>query len=104
MGEARDPARMRHSRPFSPRKIDGAGSDAPSQVAGSAGASLSKIPRCDARIIRDAHQSLAPSDSGEHDSDVLHVTDDWPSSFPITPDEVDVIEAFLRREIDALLR
>jgi hypothetical protein len=34
----------------------------------------------------------------------VHVTDDWPSSVPITPEEVDVIEAFFKREIDALLR
>ena len=95
---------MCHSRPFRPKKILGVGSDAPSPAASLAGAPLSKIPRRDARVIRDAEQNLAPADSVEHDSKVVHVTDDWPSSVPITPDEVDVIEAFLRWEIDALLR
>jgi len=69
-----------------------------------ADAPLSKIPHRDAHVIRDAKQNLAPADSVEHDSKVVHVTDDWPSNVPITPDEVDVVEAFLRREIDALLR
>jgi hypothetical protein len=95
---------MRHSRPFSPKKIASVGSDEPSQVAISADASLSRIPRCDGFTIRVAHQTLAPGDSVEHDSNAVHVTDDWPSNVPITPDEVDVVEAFLRREIDALLR
>ncbi|WP_156034107.1 hypothetical protein [Bosea sp. 117] len=95
---------MRQSRLLGPKKVVIVGNDAPSQVASSAGASLSKIPRCDARIIQDAHLSLAPADSDEHDSKVVHVTDDWPLAVPITAEEVDVIEAFLRREIDALLR
>jgi hypothetical protein len=95
---------MRHSRPFRPKKIFSVGSDAPSPAASLAGAPLSKIPRRDARVIRVAEQNLAPAGSVEHDSKVVHVTDDWPSSVPITPDEVDVIEAFLRWEIDALLR
>lgn len=43
-------------------------------------------------------------DSHAHDSGVWHVTDDWPSTVPITADEVDVIEAFLRQAIDALLK
>jgi hypothetical protein len=47
---------------------------------------------------------LAPQDSHAHDSGVWHVTDDWPSTVPITADEVDVIEAFLRQAIDALLK
>ncbi|WP_421698244.1 hypothetical protein [Ancylobacter sp.] len=80
------------------------GSDAPSPAASLAGAPLSKIPHWDVRVIRDAKQNLAPADSVEHDSKVAHVTDDWPSNVPITPDEVDVVEAFLRQEIDALLR
>ncbi|MBB3772765.1 hypothetical protein FHS55_003386 [Angulomicrobium tetraedrale] len=95
---------MRHSRPFRPKKIFRVASDAPSPASSLAGAPLSKIPHCDARVIRDAEQNLGPADSVEHDSKVVHVTDDWPSSVPITPDEVDVVEAFLRREIDALLR
>jgi hypothetical protein len=57
-----------------------------------------------AGTVRNVCQSLATPDSGEHDSDALHVTDDWPSSIPVTPYEVDVIEAFLRWEIDTLLR
>ncbi|WP_187291169.1 hypothetical protein [Ancylobacter novellus] len=95
---------MRHSRPFRPKKISSVGSDAPSPAASLAGAPLSKIPHCDARVIRDAEQNLASANSVEHDSNVVHVTDDWPSNVPISSDEVDVIEAFLRREIDALLR
>jgi len=95
---------MRQPRPFNPKKITGMGNDAPSQTARSAGASLSKPRRRDAGVRRDAEQNLAPADSLEHDSNVAHVTDDWPSSVPITPEEVDVIEAFFRREIDALLR
>jgi len=47
---------------------------------------------------------LAPQDSHAHDSGVWHVTDDWPSTVPVTADEVDVIEAFLRQAIDALLK
>ncbi|MDR6956003.1 hypothetical protein J2X65_005396 [Ancylobacter sp. 3268] len=80
------------------------GSDAPSPAPSSAGGPLSKIPHRDARVIRDAEQNLAPADSVKHDSKAVHVTDDWPAIVPITPDEVDVVEAFLRREIDALLR
>ncbi|MFT0862204.1 hypothetical protein [Ancylobacter sp. G4_0304] len=95
---------MRHSRPFRPKKIASLSSDAPSPASSLAGAPLSKIPRRDARVIRDAEQNLAPADSVEHDSKVVHVTDDWPSNVPITSEEVDVIEAFFRREIDALLR
>lgn len=95
---------MRHSRPFSPMKIYSVGSDASPPASSLAGAPLSEIPHFDARVIRDAEQNLAPADSVEHDSKVVYVTDDWPSNVPITPDEVDVVEAFLRREIDALLR
>ncbi|MDF2811090.1 MAG: hypothetical protein K0S56_2121 [Microvirga sp.] len=95
---------MRQSRLPRPKKIARLGADAPLQIGSSSGASLSKIPRPDARVIRDVEQTLAPADSVEHDSKVVHVTDDWPSNVPITPDEVDVVEAFLRREIDALLR
>jgi len=47
---------------------------------------------------------LAPAESDEHDSNVAHITDNWPLAVPITAEEIDVIEAFLRREIDALLR
>jgi len=95
---------MRHSRPFRTKKIFSVGSDAPSPASSLAGAPLSKIPHRDARVIRDAEQNLAPADSVEHDSKVAHLTDDWPSNVPVTPDEVDVVEAFFRREIDALLR
>lgn len=95
---------MRHSRPFRTKKIFSVGSDAPSPASSLAGAPLSKIPHRDAGVLRDAEQNLAPADSVEHDSKVVHVTDDWPSSVPITPEEVDVIEAFFKREIDALLR
>ncbi|MBS7532364.1 hypothetical protein KHC28_01690 [Ancylobacter sonchi] len=95
---------MRHSRPFCLKKIFSVGGDASSPASSLAGAPLSKIPHRDTRVIRDAEQNLAPADSLEHDSNVAHVTDDWPPSVPITSEEVDVIEAFLRREIDALLR
>ena len=94
---------MRQSRLLSPEKIARVGSDAPSPASSLAGAPLSTVPGYEC-VIRDAHQSLAPSDSVEHDSNVVHVTDDWPSIVPISSDEVDVIEAFLRREIDTLLR
>lgn len=93
---------MRQPRPFHPKKSASVGSEAASQTANSVGASLSKIH--DACIVQNSHQNLAPADSVEHDSKVVHVTDDWPSSVPITPEEVDVIEAFFKREIDALLR
>lgn len=95
---------MRHSRPFRPKKIFSVGSDAPSPAPSLAGAPLSKLPSRDACIVQEPHPNLAPADSVEHDSKVAHVTDDWPSNVPITPDELDVIEAFFKREIDALLR
>ncbi|MCK0210116.1 hypothetical protein MWN33_18965 [Starkeya koreensis] len=95
---------MRQPRPINPKKIVSMGSDAPSPAASLAGAPLSEIPNPDARVIRDAEQNLASADSVEHDSKIVLVTDDWPSSVPITPEEVDVIEAFFKREIDALLR
>jgi hypothetical protein len=75
-----------------------------SPSSGSTDASRSKgsnpgIGRCGKSLKR-----LAPQDSHAHDSGVWHVTDDWPSTVPITADEVDVIEAFLRQAIDALLK
>ena len=95
---------MRQPRPFNPKKSASVGSEAASSASSLVGAPLSEIPHRDARVIRDAEQNLAPADSVEHDSKVAHVTDDWLSNVPITPDEVDVVEAFLRQEIDALLR
>lgn len=49
-------------------------------------------------------ERLASDDPQEHDSDVWHVSDDWPEFVPITPDEVEVIEAFLRDALDELLK
>ncbi|WP_214007587.1 hypothetical protein [Ancylobacter sonchi] len=95
---------MRQPRPFNPKKSAIVGSEAASQNASSAGAPLSKMRSRDACNVQSSAQSLAPAGLGGHDSKILHVTDDWPSSVPITHEEVDVIEAFLRREIDALLR
>lgn len=82
----------------------GSGGDALLPTATQTRSSPATTFRSEARAAQCAQLSLAPADSGEHDSEVVNVTDDWPSSVPITPDEVDVIEAFLRREIDVLLR
>jgi hypothetical protein len=46
---------------------------------------------------------LASDDSREHDSDIWHVTDDWPEFVPITVDEIEIIEAFLRNALGELL-
>lgn len=49
-------------------------------------------------------RSLAAQGSGAHDSGSGQITDNWPLAVPITAEEVDVIESFLKREIDVLLR
>lgn len=96
---------MRHSHSASTsqtsRCVD---SEASRSAANTAGTSLPNIPRFRANSVRRAEQSLATADSCGHDSPTVHVTDDWPPSVPITSEEVDVIEAFLRREINELLR
>ncbi len=51
-----------------------------------------------------APELLAPNDAEGHDSETWRVTDDWPEIVPITSDEVEVIEAFLRKAIDDLLK
>lgn len=96
---------MRHSRPASPNEASSSvGCEASRSAANTAGTSLRNIPRLRANSVRRAEQSLATVDSGGHDSPTVHVTDDWPPSVPITSEEVDVIEAFLRREINELMR
>jgi hypothetical protein len=39
-----------------------------------------------------------------HDSVDWRVTDDWPEQVPITSEEVETIQAFLREAIDELLK
>ncbi len=53
---------------------------------------------------RNAAKRLARDDSREHDSEVWHVSDDWPEFVPITLDEIEVSEAFLRSALDELLK
>jgi hypothetical protein len=47
---------------------------------------------------------LAPDDARGQDSIDWRVTDDWPEQVPITSEEIEAIEAFLREAIEALLR
>ncbi len=59
--------------------------------------------RC-ARSPGQSRKRLVSHDSQEHDSEAWHVSDDWPEFVPITVDEVEVIEAFLRSALDDLLK
>ncbi len=47
---------------------------------------------------------LAPDDMQGIDSEAWGVIDDWPEIVPITSDEVEVIEAFLRKALNDLLK
>ena len=49
-------------------------------------------------------EQLASDDSKGHDSETWQVSDDWPEFVPITLEEVEVIEAFLRDAIDDILK
>lgn len=49
-------------------------------------------------------EPLALEDSQGHDSVDWGVTDDWPKQVPITSDEVEMIEAFLREAVADLLK
>ncbi len=49
-------------------------------------------------------EPLAQDDSQEHDLETCNVTDDWQEIVPITSDEVEAIEAFLRKALDDILR
>lgn len=51
-----------------------------------------------------SRELLAPDGSRGHDSEVWRVTDDWPEIVPITSDEVEVIESFMRQILDDLLK
>jgi hypothetical protein len=89
--------------------------------------SRSQIPRKDDRPSRDDASSLSGSERADesprrqracgklpkalasaalqaHDSIDWRVTDDWPEEVPITQDEIEIIEAYLRDAIDALLK
>jgi hypothetical protein len=48
-------------------------------------------------------EALASEDLQRDDSIDWHVTDDWPEKVPITLDEIETIEAYLREAIDDLL-
>jgi hypothetical protein len=57
-----------------------------------------------ARSLGQSRKRLVSHDSQEQDSEAWHVSDDWPEFVPITVEEVEVIEAFLRNALDELLK
>ncbi|HEY9212601.1 MAG TPA: hypothetical protein VIQ29_07085 [Ancylobacter sp.] len=96
---------MRHTQTSRSKKACAhVGHDPSRHIAGTPNTSSYDSARLGAASGQRTEEYLACAASGKHDSGQKLAIDDWPLTVPITSDEVDVIEAFLRREIDALLR